>query len=205
VRSRLIRASWWTDGDLHLRLTAEQREFWIGLWMLADDEGYLEWDPARVGAELYPYKSVGWRRRLPDWLATLGPGHARLLECGRHVFIPNLARYQTVPRPTTNVHRRHLSECTAKPVPAPARTGEQIPARARTGKAVPKVRVEKGKEGKGGSASPTIAGAPAPAREASDGPPRGLRATAEAVLADPNATAEAKAGAQAMLDLRRDR
>ena len=110
MRVRLIRPAYWTDTDLHTRLTAEQREFYIGLWMLADDAGYLAWDPDRVGAELYPYRSLSWRRRLPEWLTLLGTEHARMLECGRHVLIPNLPRYQSPPKPSSQVKRAH-DEC----------------------------------------------------------------------------------------------
>lgn len=104
----MIRPSYWTDSDLHTRLTAEQREFYIGLWMLADDEGYVSWDPARVGAELYPYRSPAWRdKRLAAWLAELGVEHAQLLSCGRHVVIPNLPRYQRPPKPSAQIKREH--------------------------------------------------------------------------------------------------
>jgi hypothetical protein len=60
VRVRLIRPAYWTDTDLHTRLTADQREFYVGLWMLADDDGYVSWDVDRVGAELYPYRPLRW-------------------------------------------------------------------------------------------------------------------------------------------------
>lgn len=108
MRVRMIRPAYWTDADLHTRLTADQREFYIGLWMLADDEGYVAWDPDRVGAELYPYRSATWRaKRLADWLAVIGPDHAKLLDCGLHVYIRNLKRYQTPPRPTSMNQKAH--------------------------------------------------------------------------------------------------
>src|SRR5512147_1724267 len=104
----MIRPAYWTDADLHTRLSAEQREFYIGLWMLADDAGYVAWDPERVGAELYPYRTASWRsKRLCAWLELIGPDHARLLDCGKHVYIPNLTRYQSPPRPTSQVKRAH--------------------------------------------------------------------------------------------------
>ena len=104
----MIRPAYWTDADLHTRLSADVREFYIGLWMLADDAGYVAWDPERVGAELYPYRSPAWRaKRLCGWLESLGTQHARLLECGKHVVIPNLPRYQSPPRPTSLVKRAH--------------------------------------------------------------------------------------------------
>jgi len=103
----MIRPAYWTDADLHTRLTAEQREFYIGLWMLADDAGYVAWDPERVGAELYPYRSPTWRaRRLPAWLDLLGQ-HARLLDCGTHVVIPNLPKHNHVPKPSYQNQRAH--------------------------------------------------------------------------------------------------
>lgn len=105
----MIRPAYWTDADLHLRLTAEQREFYIGLWMLADDAGYLPWDPDRIGAELYPYRSPAWRaKRLTAWLAALGD-HARLLECRKHVLVPNLPRYQKPPRPSEQYRQAHAT------------------------------------------------------------------------------------------------
>jgi len=103
----MIRPAYWTDADLHTRLTAEQREFYIGLWMLADDEGYLTWDLDRVGAELYPYKTRQWRRRLAEWIEVIGRDHARVLDCGRHAVIPNLPRYQQPPRPSSQIKRQH--------------------------------------------------------------------------------------------------
>ena len=104
----MIRPAYWTDADLHIRLTADQREFYIGLWMLADDAGYVAWDAERVGAELYPYRSPAWRsKRLGPWLEALGAEHARLLDCGKHVQIPNLPKYQSPPKPSNQVQRQH--------------------------------------------------------------------------------------------------
>ena len=39
MRIRQIKPSWWLDKDLQTRLSADAREFYIGLWMLADDAG----------------------------------------------------------------------------------------------------------------------------------------------------------------------
>ena len=124
----MIRPSYWTDADLQTRLTSEQREFYIGLWMLADDEGYLSWDVHRVGAELYPYRSPAWRcKRLPEWLALLGDGHALLLECGRHVFVPNLTKYQKPPKPSAQVKREHDS-CLRQMAPRGTTGDQRAPA-----------------------------------------------------------------------------
>lgn len=140
----MIRPAYWTDADLHLRLTPEVREFYIGLWMMADDAGYVAWDVTRVGAELYPFKTQAWRtRRMPEMLAALGPGHARLLACGKHVVVPNLARYQSPPRPSYPVQRAHDTGCPRQVAP-PASSLPQVAAGGTsTGREV------EGREGKG--------------------------------------------------------
>lgn len=129
MRVRMIRPSYWTDADLQTRLTAEQREFYIGLWMLADDAGYVAWEPGRVGAELYPWRSPAWRaKRIPEWLALLGSDHAVLLPCGRHVVIPNLPRYQSPPKPSSQHRKEHEATC-PQMAPSGASGGHVAPAR----------------------------------------------------------------------------
>lgn len=107
----MIRPAYWTDADLHTRLTAEQREFYIGLWMLADDAGYVEWDPVRIGADLYPYRGLAWRtRRISEWVTVLGC-HVVMLPCGKHLIVPNLEKHQNVPRPSYPNRRAHEAKC----------------------------------------------------------------------------------------------
>lgn len=107
----MIRPAYWTDADLHTRLTADQREFYVGLWMEADDAGFIHWDIDRIGAELYPYRTAAWRRdRLPKWLALLN-GHIRILDCGQHIIVVNLTRYQKPPRPSAQYRREHEETC----------------------------------------------------------------------------------------------
>jgi hypothetical protein len=126
MRVRLIRPSYWTDADLHARLSADVREFYIGLWMTADDAGFVAWDVDRLGAELYPYRTAAWRRaKLPAWLVALGDHHARLLPCGRHVVIPNLPKYQQPPRPSRQNERAH-DACRWQQVVADGTTDEQV-------------------------------------------------------------------------------
>jgi hypothetical protein len=128
VRVRLIRPAYWTDADLHTRLTADVREFYIGLWMLADDAGYVAWDLDRIGAELYPYRSLGWKRqRLPKWLDLLGD-HAQMLECGRHVVIPALSKYQSPPKPSYQIRRAHETCLASLVAPHGASGGQRGPA-----------------------------------------------------------------------------
>jgi hypothetical protein len=127
MRVRLIRPTYWTDADLHTRLTAEQREFYIGLWMEADDAGYVAWDLDRVGADLYPFEPLAWRREhLPEWLTLLGE-HAVLLDCGKHVLIPALSRHQSPPKPSYQNQRAH-GTCGDQVVPDGASGDQRAPA-----------------------------------------------------------------------------
>jgi len=111
MRVRVIRPAYWTDADLHNRLSADVREFYIGLWMLADDEGFVTWDPERIGAELYPYQDPRQRvDNITGWAADLGD-HVHILDCRRHLVVPNLAKHQVVPRPSANIRRDHDRTC----------------------------------------------------------------------------------------------
>ena len=87
MRVRMIRPAYWTDADLHTRLNADQREFNIGLWMLADDAGFANWNPVRIGADLYPDRaSAGGRADFPEWVELLEVDHVQPLPCGRHLL-----------------------------------------------------------------------------------------------------------------------
>lgn len=129
MRVRLIRPGYWTDTDLQTRLTADAREFYIGLWMEADDAGYVAWDIDRIGADLYPYRPLAWRRKhLTAWLEALGVnGHVRLLDCGAHLLIANLTRYQNPPKPSFQNQRAH-DACLHHMAPDGANGGQVVPA-----------------------------------------------------------------------------
>lgn len=55
LRGRYLMREYWSDSDLFLRLTAEERELLQGLWMLADDGGYLPRDVPAIAANLFRY------------------------------------------------------------------------------------------------------------------------------------------------------
>jgi len=122
----MIRPAYWTDADLHTRLTADCREFYVGCWMEADDAGYIAWDPDRLGADLYPFRSLSWRRaHLAKWLVDLSvAGHLRMLDCGKHVVVPNLPRYQHAPKPGYQNQRAH-DTCLRKKAPS-GTTGDPV-------------------------------------------------------------------------------
>lgn len=103
---------YWTDSALFLRLTADEREVYIGLWMLADDEGWMPRDVPAIAKAL-----GGFEDREPREARVKGAlEHLRELKkvlshrcC---LFIPAVARY---PRPGKRTdehlreHKRHSS------------------------------------------------------------------------------------------------
>ena len=148
MRVRMIRPAYWTDADLHTRLTADVREFYIGCWMEADDAGFLPWDIDRIGADLYPYRSLTWRRgHIAKWMDLLAvAGHVQLLDCGKHAVVPNLPKYQACPRPSYQ-HKTAHGNCIRHVAPHGA-TGDHVaPAQEVKG------REEKGRGSNGGAAA----------------------------------------------------
>lgn len=146
MRVRMIRPAYWTDADLHTRLNADAREFYIGLWMEADDAGYVAWDVDRIGADMYAYRPLGWRRtHIARFVEALGVnGHIRLLDCGRHLVIPNLTKYQSPPKPSFPNKRAHEGCMVGQVAPHGASGDQRGPAQgfSREGGLV-------GEEGKG--------------------------------------------------------
>lgn len=116
-RIRQIKPSWFLDKELRRGTSADAREFYIGLWMIADDEGYLVWDVERIGAELYPYDGVARRERnVESWaksLETLNPEtpHLRVYSCG-HASVPKMKAHQRIAgNRTTTIRDRHRDAC----------------------------------------------------------------------------------------------
>jgi hypothetical protein len=114
-RIRQIKPSWFLDKALRRGTSADAREFYIGLWMLADDAGYLVWDTERIGAELYPYDSTAAReRRVEAWatqLETLDEAtpHLVVWTCG-HARVPKMPGHQRIAgKQTLSVKERHLN------------------------------------------------------------------------------------------------
>jgi hypothetical protein len=139
VRIRQIKPGWWLDKELRRGLSADAREFYIGLWMLSDDAGWLDWDVERIAAELYPYgvDSPGgllngdpiesrevavetWARQL----VALSAAHPHLViePCG-HARLPKLTVHQRFGgRPVYTVRDAHARDCARMRAPV-ARAG----------------------------------------------------------------------------------
>jgi hypothetical protein len=83
MRIRQVKPSFFTDGTM-AGVSYAARLFYIGLWCVADDAGWLRWDPMEIGAVLYPYDPP--RRRLAHiqaWAQELvDTERVVLLDCG---------------------------------------------------------------------------------------------------------------------------
>jgi hypothetical protein len=113
MRIRQIKPAFWTD-KLMARLPKSTRLAFIGLWMLADDAGWIEsFDVEQAAAELYPWEPVKRRER------ELSVDVERLIEAGRVVRsdcgciqVPHLAEHQRVSGVRSfrarDAHAKHL-------------------------------------------------------------------------------------------------
>lgn len=130
VRIRQVKPEFWTD-PVTARLTDAARLFYIGLWNLADDDGFLVWDQESIGATLFPYETP--RRRV----TRINRSGGELVEAERlvvyacgHAEVPTLKVHQRLSGPTKRVQtesRKHASrQCPH--IPAPPRGSSHLPA-----------------------------------------------------------------------------
>lgn len=93
MRGRYIQREWFSDTELQTRLTAEVREFYFGLAMLADDEGWMPRDVVGIGAAIYRFRAIAEREALVranlEVLAGLGKVRSHRCKC---LFLPTVAR-----------------------------------------------------------------------------------------------------------------
>lgn len=113
MRGRYLMREYWEDSDLFLRLGADEREFYQGLWMLADDAGWLPRDVPAIAASLYRFVDRHERE------TTVVQRLVRLREIGKItsyrccIYVPAVPRY---PRPGNksqvhlNEHQRHSAK-----------------------------------------------------------------------------------------------
>lgn len=126
MRIRQIKPGWWTDKEIRRGLSADAREFYIGLWMLADDAGWLDWDVEVIAAELYPFGVSGgllagdpFEEReacVRTWSAQLQSLNAKrphlvIEDCG-HARLTRLTVHQRFGgRPVFTVRDAHARDC----------------------------------------------------------------------------------------------
>lgn len=110
MRGRYLMREYWSDSDLFLRLDARERELYIGLWMLADDEGWLPRDIPAISSGIYHYEDradrEGFVRKGLEHLRTLGKVES--LRCCIH--LPAVERYPRAGKKSTEhaqEHRKH--------------------------------------------------------------------------------------------------
>lgn len=108
MRGRYIQREFWSDTDLHTKTTADVREFYVGLWMLADDKGWMPRDIIGIGAALYRFEGPDEReshvRANLDRLQALGK--VRSLRC-KCLFLPTVARYPRAGKPNDLHFKAH--------------------------------------------------------------------------------------------------
>ena len=135
MRIRQIKPDYWRDSRLHNTrgITADVREFYIGLWSVADDYGYLRWDVPEVASELYRYRSAARRERdAQAWMERLvGIGRVRLLEGCDHAFIPKLTAHQKIGGTKSQTYLLEHQRCVP---PGSANSAEVPPTSASNGK-----------------------------------------------------------------------
>ena len=113
LRGRYLMREYWSDTDLFLRLTAEEREFYMGLWMLADDDGWLPRDVAGIGAALYSFEDRGPREaKVRSGLSRLRDiGKLKSLRCGC-VHLPVVTKYPRAGNKNTDHAQNHAKHQT---------------------------------------------------------------------------------------------
>jgi hypothetical protein len=117
MRIRQVKPSFWTDPTI-AAISYPARLFYIGLWGVADDAGYIEWKPVEIGALLFPYESPSRRaRHINEWTAALvEAGRLRVMDCGCAV-IPTLPQHQRIAGKQAFTNRdRHLGRHRSLPV-----------------------------------------------------------------------------------------
>lgn len=97
LRGRYLMREYWADSDLFKKLSADEREFYMGLWMLADDHGWMPRNITEIAAALYRFEDVAAREaRVRSSLDRLkAMGKLQSLRCGC-LFLPVVVKY---PRP----------------------------------------------------------------------------------------------------------
>jgi hypothetical protein len=113
MRGRYLMREYWSDSDLFLRLDAAQRELYVGLWMLADDEGWLPRDVPGIAGALFRYEDREPREaRVRSGLSRLADlGKVKSHRCGC-LFLPTVPRYPRAGRKSDEHAANHKTHQT---------------------------------------------------------------------------------------------
>lgn len=151
MRIRQVKPAFWTDARV-AALPAPARLFYIGLWMQADDAGWLRWDASQIANELYGYESRRKRERdVETFLAMLVTAERVVVHPCGHVEIPKLTVHQHLSVGSKQVRTivREHADCQLYQRP-PADTRDDPPTPAETlGSPAVKVKVKGNVKGDG--------------------------------------------------------
>lgn len=113
MRTRLVRPEFWSDSRM-ADLPDGARLTYIGLWCLADDDGYLRWSLRDIAAELYRYETPRKREvRVGGQLNQLiALERVTVLDCTTHALIPSIPKYRIKGgNHSVQYHDAHTSTC----------------------------------------------------------------------------------------------
>lgn len=142
MRIRQIKPTIFLDKTLQTRCRADTREFYIGLWMIADDSGWFEWDLPSIATQIYPFVGVAKRERDANHhahlLTTLEPDapHLVIHDCG-HAEVPKMPQHQRVSdakRVRTDYEHHRNGRCPAHPRGVPRDAAISPPGKEQVGK-----------------------------------------------------------------------
>lgn len=101
ARIRTIKPDFWTDEKLS-ECSLSARLVFIGLWSFSDDDGRMEYQPARIRMQLFPCGSVT-SAKLTEYLGELIERsliRVYAVDSKQFLDIPNFAKHQKINRPT---------------------------------------------------------------------------------------------------------
>lgn len=94
MKTRFIKPGFWLNEEL-AQLSERAQLTYIGLWMLADRGGYLEDRPAKIAAQLCPYKRIDIEKVLNE-LAENKLIHRYVSNSVAVIYIPTFLEHQNV-------------------------------------------------------------------------------------------------------------
>lgn len=139
VRIRQVKPTIFLDKTLQTACRAETREFYMGLWMIADDAGWFEWDLTSIATEIYRFVGVAKRERDANRhahiLTQLQPDNPHLVihSCG-HAEVPKMPQHQRISegkKVRTDFDRHRSGRCPAHPRGTPRDAADVPPGKER--------------------------------------------------------------------------
>ena len=121
-RGLYLKREYFSDFEFQTTLNAAEREAYMGLWQLADDAGWLDWEPAQVAAHLYRFEGRSGLALLESVTGALvSTGRLRILRCG-HAQLPRGEGHARPGRPSNNQesfenHRKHSGKQSKVSIP----------------------------------------------------------------------------------------